>query len=131
MRLTLLIFLLFVLQPAFTDSTIYRCTTGDLSIEYRSSPCDSGISEKIEIQTRPTGWIKPDTPTSVPSKNKKRPKKTKSLVEATTVDRACWRAKQRVEQIQWELRKGYKPAKGERLRRRRREQEAYLREFCR
>ena len=117
-------------QPAFTDSTIYRCKTNDGSIEFRSSHCDSGISEEIKIQTKPTGWIKPESSTSVKSKNKPKPKKAKAVVKAKAADRTCWRAKQKLEQIQWELRKGYKPEKGERLRQRRREQEAYLREFC-
>ncbi len=132
-RATLFISLLFMVGSASTDSTVYRCKTDNLPTEFRSYPCDSGIGEEIEIETTPTGWIKPkkqDTTTYKKPRSKPRPKKAKASVKVKTEDRACWKARQRLERIHWELRKGYKPVKGERLRQRRREQEAYLQEFC-
>ena len=132
-RATLFISLLFMVGPASTDSTVYRCKTGNLAIEFRSYPCDSGFGTKIELKTAPTGWIKPDKPDATTYKkprSKPRPKKVKASVKVKAEDRACWKARQRLERIHWELRKGYRPVKGERLRQQRREQEAYLQEFC-
>jgi hypothetical protein len=46
-------------------------------------------------------------------------------------DEKCFKKRQQLEDINWQLRRGYKPSKGDRLRHRRRAYEEYLRRYCR
>lgn len=42
----------------------------------------------------------------------------------------CWKTRQRLDEVRAKLRRGYKPAQGERLRRQRRRHEDYLFRYC-
>lgn len=118
--------------PAAAQSSVYRCTAADGSIEFRQHPCARGDhSETLQIQDNRTGW-QPPQPGSAPKPKGQKARKgaTSTSPRKQHVER-CWKKRQQIARINNELRAGYKPARGERLKRRRRELEAYLNEFCR
>ncbi|WP_260293585.1 hypothetical protein [Sedimenticola hydrogenitrophicus] len=132
-RVTLFIGLL---CPAALVAGVFRCPDGSGGVIFQQIACTQG--EAVELDVRTTEWAA--RPAEQPAPRKKRPAKSgsgdqaalsRAAREARRQEQACWRAKQRVEQIEAELRHGYKPSRGERLRRQRRRQTDYLRAFCR
>ncbi|MCW8921170.1 MAG: DUF4124 domain-containing protein [Sedimenticola sp.] len=118
--------------PLATLASVYRCPDASGAVLFQQMPCAEGV--ELELDVRATEWI--TTPESKPDKRKtqarKRPRQKSQLArESARQEKACWKARQRIEKIEWALRKGYKPARGERLRQQRREQQDYLRQFCR
>lgn len=121
------------------EAAIYRCKGNAGVVEFRQTPCEEGDGGVIDVDIRTTEWIdlnkhQTSQPASVGNRKKRKRQSNKPVSTEVDDDRqskACWRVKSKIEQIEWKLRKGYKPAQGERLRRQRREKEAYLRRFCR
>ena len=111
------------------QSTVYRCTAPDGSIEFRQHPCHGrDAAEQLDIEDNPTGWVPPKpAPEPKPSARKPKPKTDSKDKYA---DR-CWQKRQQIERIDNELRAGYTVARGERLKRSRRQHEAFVNEFCR
>jgi hypothetical protein len=113
------------------QSTIYRCTAPDGSIELRQYPCHGrDAAEELQIQDNSTGWVPPQ-PAPEP---KGKPKATKPRQKTDDADRyadRCWQKRQQIESVENELRAGYSVARGERLKRKRREYEAFVNQFCR
>ncbi len=119
-------------QHSLSQSRVYRCTSADGAVEFSQRPCGDGIDAQIvDIQDQRTGWV-PPTPEAEPPQEKGKKRTKPATVDAP--DRyaeRCWKKRQQVERINNELRSGYKPARGERLRRQRREHEAFISEYCR
>lgn len=125
---------LLILFPLAGASAVYRCPDADGAVLFQQLPCSAG--SKVELDVGTTEWV--NTPASSSARNKPKPKKKRA--SATTQRRltqdnkkqqqACWKARQRIEKIEWDLRKGYKPSRGERLRQQRRQQKDYRRQFC-
>ncbi|WP_295882061.1 DUF4124 domain-containing protein [uncultured Thiohalocapsa sp.] len=123
---------------ATAQADVYRCTGADGSIEFRQHPCQRGAdSRKVQIRDTRTGWVPPSPePESESEQNTREPRpkaaRATNRNEATERDaKRCWKKRQQIQGINNELRAGYRPARGERLKRRRRELEAYVDEFCR
>jgi hypothetical protein len=118
---------------------VYRCTNGAGEIELRQTYCPSGEQEQLQVETPNTGWVRPKRPDNGRRKGKKsgasRSRKTESGASGDTPDQArrlsCWKAEKKLERVQRQLRQGYRAARGEKLRQQRREQEQFLRSFCR
>lgn len=127
---------LLLVLPGVLGAGVFRCTDADGGVLFQQTPCAQG--EEIELDVRTTEWVE-SPPGKSPGRKKSSPRsqagEQAALSRATQAERkqaqACWRAKQRIERIETELRHGYKPARGERLRRQRRQQSDYLRAFCR
>jgi hypothetical protein len=121
--------------PAAVLAGVFRCPDGEGGVVFQQAPCVQG--EEVELDVRTTEWV--ESPRLQPLRQQKRSasagRQRTALARAAREERkqkqACWKARQRVERIEAQLRHGYKPSKGERLRRQRREQSDYLREFCR
>jgi len=117
-------------------TSVFRCVDEAGKIEFRQGHCPSGREQALLIETPKTGWIKPRTK-SASDKNKKaepagRAEKKNLRSAEEPADRLrCWEGRQRLKRIQWQRRKGYDPAEGEEMRRERREEKAFQREFCR
>ncbi len=115
---------------------VFRCVDEAGKVEFRQGQCPSGREQVLRIETPKIGWIKPRTK-SASDKNKKvepvgRAGKENRQSAGDSTDRLrCWEGRQRLKRIQWQRRKGYDPATGEEMRRERREEEAFQREFCR
>ncbi len=130
--------LLVCAAAANAQASVYRCTAVDGSIEFRQRPCAEGAhSQALEIEDRRSGWVPPQPESQPPSKSaadrpaRKAPKRAASGTRTNPASERCWKTRQQIERINNELRAGYKPARGERLKRRRREHEDYVNTFCR
>lgn len=121
--------------PAAGIAAVYRCPDGSGGVVFQQVPCVQG--EEVELDVRTTKWVAspkrplPDRRRSSGSRSNDQAALARVADAERKQKQACWKANQRIERIEAELRRGYKPARGERLRQQRREQEDYLREFCR
>ncbi|TVO72394.1 DUF4124 domain-containing protein [Sedimenticola selenatireducens] len=127
---------LLTLFPLAGTSAVYRCPDAEGAVLFQQLPCSEGSEIKLDIGA--TEWVNAPASSSPRSKKSKSKKKRdtattqRKLAQAhKKQEQACWKARQRIEKIEWDLRKGYKPSRGERLRQQRRQQEDYLRQFCR
>lgn len=122
---------------ATAQADVYRCTGADGSIEFRQHPCQRGAeSRKVQIRDTRTGWVPPTPePDSKSEQNTQEPRRRAAATGENDVKERnaerCWKKRQQIQGIDNELRAGYRPARGERLKRRRRALEAYMDEFCR
>jgi hypothetical protein len=120
------VLVLMLAANVFADTDVYRCIGPDGKVEFRQTACAIDAKEdEIRIDARKTGWD--PTPTQVDKKTKG-PKKSRSrehkAVEEDTAQvrqqQRCWKKRQLLDEVNWKLRRGYKPAMGVKLRRRRR-----------
>lgn len=132
------IVLAFVLAAAGgsrADTSVFRCTSADGSIEFRQHPCP-GAGDEIIIEDRAIGWTPPAGGTTA-DQDKKAPRQRKpasaeaGAAAARKRDDQCWNKRRQLEEVNWKLRRGYAPAKGVDLRRKRRSYEDYIDRFCR
>jgi hypothetical protein len=118
--------------PALAQTTVFRCTAPDGSIEFREHPCQGGVQQReLEIRDNRTGWVPPEPAPREQPKTQRKPKQRSAKPETDKYADRCWQKRQQIERIDNELRAGYKPARGERLKDRRREYEAFLNRYCR
>lgn len=119
---------------ALVATSVFRCVDAAGQIEFRQTQCDAGGGQRLQVETPKIGWLKSKAlPTAPPLEAEQ------EILDEASVDspvgqvdeQRCWQAQQRLQRIQWQLRKGYQRAQGERLRRQRREQQAFLGRFCR
>jgi hypothetical protein len=127
---------LLALFPLVGVAAVYRCPDVGGAVLFQQLPCSEGSEVRLDVGT--TEWVNTTAKPSARSKKSKSKKKSdtaatqRKLAQANKKqEQACWKARQRIEKIEWDLRKGYKPSRGERLRQQRRQQEDYLRQFCR
>ncbi len=129
-------FYISMMTPGAAVAGVFRCPDGEGGVIFQQVPCLHG--EAIELDIRTTEWI--TGPAGKRLHGERRSAGSGSRDQAALAraararqkqEQACWKASQRIERIEAELRHGYKPSRGERLRRQRREQSDYLREFCR
>jgi len=119
-------------QTVLAQATVYRCTAPDGGIEFRQHPCAGQDREReIEIRDNTTGWVPPAPAPRAAEKTKRKPRSRSATDHADRNADRCWQKRQQLQRVDNELRAGYKPARGERLKRRRREYEAYLNHYCR
>jgi hypothetical protein len=121
-------------HPSFSDGTsVYRCVASDGAIEFRQTPCSAGSDGgEIGIDDRKTGWTPPTKAVRGPKRNDARWARSPDADGSRDKrDEKCFKKRQQLEDINWQLRRGYKPSKGDRLRHRRRADEQYLRRYCR
>lgn len=120
-------------DQGMAESTVYRCTAPDGRIEFRERPCDGRASEQaLSIPDNRTGWVPPSpAPADEPEHKSRRDARSNPAADKDPYAERCWRKRQQIQGINNELRAGYQPARGERLKRRRREYEAFVDRYCR
>jgi len=139
LKLPALMLSLFVsqLSTAIAAETVYRCISSDGGIEFTQQPCSIDTQEEVlTIEDQLVGW---ETPRAVlkAKKKKQTSRKHKKIAASKAArkskakqEKECWKKKQKIDNIQHRLRRGYKAGQGVDLRRKRREYEAYLSTFC-
>ncbi len=120
------------------QSAVYRCELADGTFVFQQSACYSGHEplEMTPLNTLGDGlrkterkWLKSRTRRSGRSIEKTR---SGDVVGKQRQDaEKCLKKKQLLERVQAKLRRGYKPAQGDALRRQRDDYAEYLRAFCR
>jgi len=118
------------------DTNVYRCVAPNGKIEFRQTVCTgSDEEEEVKVEDRKTGWepaktkIEKKSTSSTKSKPRKRDS-DKEKAARIKQEKQCRKKQQMIEEINARLRRGYKSATGEKLRRRRRSYEGYIRRFC-
>lgn len=124
-------------RPAYPESRVIKCTSDTGQISFSQTGCERGTREALEVHNPKVGWINLKTVVSkFKAKSDKREssrprgKASGSRKGERTQKQKCWRARKSVARIARELKRGYKPARGEELRYQRAEQEDYLALFC-
>jgi hypothetical protein len=122
-------------QDAAAQASIYRCTAPDGSVEFRQGACqEAHTSTQVQIEDNRTGWVPPAGEAPAAAAKKKKTKAPRSPTAADDTDKyadRCWSKRQQIERVNAQLRAGYAPPQGVKLRRRRSEYEAYLSRYCR
>ena len=124
---------------------IYRCDGAFGEPSYGHRPCREGLSQavplglnrKVEgagLRASERAWLR-ERERQRAAREKKRPKrsvKTQSGTREAEIQQAhrCRTKRRALDAVKRELRRGYKPAKGERLRERRRAYADYIAAFC-
>jgi hypothetical protein len=118
------------------DTNVYRCRAPDGKIEFRQTSCATDTDEdEITVEDRKTGWepkltkIEKKTKSSKKSGSRER-QAVKEDAALAQQEKQCWKKRQLLDEVNWKLRRGYKPPTGVKLRRRRRTYEDYIRRFC-
>jgi hypothetical protein len=116
------------------QTTVYRCTNEVGQVEFRQTPCSARAGQKeLLIHDRRTGWVPPSPPEQPASPVKRSRKKVDKAAQATRERRQaerCWKKRRQLDDVNWQLRRGYKAGAGVKLRRRRDDYEAYISRFC-
>jgi len=120
---------------AVAETSVFRCITSSGSIEFRQTPCAPASSEKeMTIDNRPIGWTPPkpseDTGRNKQGRNSRKKRKSSEDTVDPAQERRCWKKRQQLDDVNWQLRRGYKAAQGIKLRRRREDYEDYIDRFC-
>ena len=113
---------------------IFQCTDEQGGVEVRQTPCTRGTEKSLTVEPQIVPWAKVKSAGRIGSSSPKRssrPKRKASARSKGVSEKQCWKKAQQLERVQWQLRKGYKPSRGEKLRQKRRELEAFRRKFCR
>lgn len=128
---------LFLSANAATQTSVYRCTSGDGAVEFRQLPCAGGSDEEsLVIEDRKTGWTPGPSGTSAKRKTASKPRKrtntsaAKGSSSQARKAEQCWKKRQLLEEVNWKLRRGYKASQGVKLRRRRQTYEDYIGRYC-
>jgi len=108
------------------STKVFRCTADDGAIELSQIPCPSDTSEQeITVIDLRTGWTPPasttSSPKSFPDKRRRGSQTSREKADAAAAKRAdrCWDKRRQLDEVNWKLRRGYRPAEGVRLRRKR------------
>ena len=111
---------------------VFRCVGQDGRIEFTQTGCVSGQSEAITIVVPEGGWVKPKRVPRKPFTHRSYSSADKPPAnpEKRGNDKQCWGVQKRLQRVQRQLKRGYQPAKGDKLRLRRDELEDYVRRFC-
>jgi hypothetical protein len=119
------------------ETSVHRCTRPDGGVEFSQFPCPTGSSgEQIVVEDRKTGWTPAKSGPREQQRADRRPgsgtrkaSANRDAADARREDR-CWKKRQLLDEVNWRLRRGYKPSKGIELRRRRARYEDYIARFC-
>jgi len=128
--------LLMTPAPHAEETSVYRCTGADGSIELSQFPCPAGTREReLTVEDRQTGWTPPSGEPHAPpkaTKDRRHAKKPPAKDNAAAARRAdkCWKKRRQLEEDNWKLRHGYRPVEGVKLRRRRQTYEDYIDRYC-
>ena len=127
-------FVVMTVSSSLYAAEIYQCTDEAGGVEYRQTPCIRGTEKSLTVEPQTVPWAKVESPRvsdSGSSGKKARRKRFSGTGSGEVSEKQCWKKAQQLERVQWQLRKGYKPSRGEKLRQKRRELESFRREFCR
>ena len=120
--------------------TIYRCD-GPVGPVFRDRPCERGVALDLDssgpesssaaagLRPGEREWLRAIRRREAQQRPMPEGRASMQAVRDARA-RRCWRKRQQLEAVRARLRRGYRPAEGERLRRRRRSYEDYLSRFC-
>lgn len=118
-------------------SDIYRCQPPGGTPTFQQVPC-SGDGALVELPEPAARWepLRPgeqsllDQHEARQQRRQRAPKSSRRQPARAASDRACWEKRRRLDAVAAKLRRGYKPAQGERLRRRRDNLGDFVNRYC-
>ncbi len=110
-------------------TTFYRCTI-EGRVEFRQTACEAG-EETVQQVVNGSSGIYPAEPALRLKTPSEKADTISSKRTRETDEKACWKRRQQLEQVERRLRAGYRPSQYQRLHERQREYESYLRSYCR
>lgn len=138
------IFLPLLLQGSMAGTAIYRCNGDFGEPVFRHRPCGDSPSvydgqvpgvapEGVGLRAGEKAWLRQREQDSRRLRDKRRrvgvSRDTDARADAKQAYQ-CRKKRRSLDAVKAKLRRGYKPASGEKLRRRRRDHEDYLSAFC-
>ena len=126
-----------LLLAGSAGAQVYRCTDSSGRVTFQDVPCSGGSLLVLEpVQAAPQGiraserrWLR-QREQQARRKNRAAPQRGASERQARQQQQRCWKKEQQLDKVRARLRRGYKPAQGEKLRRQRRSYEDYLSRYC-
>lgn len=132
----MLVVLCIPFSPALAES-VYRCPQPDGGIQFQQFACEQGV--QLELSPVISGWrgLRQAEREALRAKPGVSASRGDLLTVGSQTDwqskgdnKACLKRRDRLKHIQYQLRAGYRPAEGERLRRQRDEIRDWLRHHC-
>lgn len=123
----------FILFPEIhADVLVYRCADGAGNVTFSDRSCSGTGETRFRQMAAPEPGSRVVDMKALPETPAVSPRPRSSVHDSDrTESRWCDNSKDRLEQINAELRAGYSPSRGERLRRQRRSLENKIRKRCR
>ena len=126
-----------LLLAGSAGAQVYRCTDSSGEVTFQDVPCSGGSLVMFQpVQAAPQGiraserrWLR-QREQQARRKNRAAPQRGASERQARQQQQRCWKKEQQLDKVRARLRRGYKPAQGEKLRRQRRSYEDYLSRYC-
>jgi hypothetical protein len=116
------------------ETMVHRCLSPDGKIAFSQLPCARDTAqEELTVKDRRSGWVPP----AGDSARRRRPTEERSggggddEAAQNKREEQCWKKRRQLDEVNWKLRRGYKPSQGDILRHKRRSYEDYLRRHCR
>lgn len=114
-------------------ANIYRCE-GLEGTTFQDRPCSAAATVVSDHGFRGGSGLRASERDWLLERSRHKPRKSRVTKARVRDDKAqqrrCWTRRTRLEKVRAHLRRGYKPAQGERLRRQRKNDEDYLSRFC-
>jgi len=115
---------------------VYRCDTANETVIFSDLPCEQGNQRSFDQQAAPAPGTRLVDPRHLPKPRRakqvpRRSSRGDATRSSSSASEWCRNKRRQLENVQDELRAGYSPSRGEKLRKRRRQIEADLRERCR
>lgn len=119
---------------AAASAAIYRCD-GDPPV-FQDSPCGStaisaaGSTPGAGVRDAEQAWLQQRARQRLAGRAAKATGRAAGRRGDDRQEQQCWKKRQRLDQVRARLRRGYKPAQGDRLRRQRKAYQDYLFRYC-
>ncbi len=128
------LWLVFQTGGSMAATQVYRCIDEVGQVVFSQFLCPRGGGDALRVRVPKIGWQKstprPSEPQKGATKGVPSASPGKGRKPAGSRKDGCWKAQRQLQQIARRLRKGYRRDVGERLRRQREDQEAYVSRFC-
>lgn len=123
--------LLAALLCATAQAQVYRCTVGQQTV-YQDHPCGSANTAIATPQTT-LGGLRDTEKAWIKQNQQQRPARSHRPAkrdDTHTESKACWKKHHQLKAVDAQLRQGYKPVQGEKLKRERAKYQDFLQRFC-
>jgi len=137
--LTQLVLTVPLILAAPAGARVYQCTNDAGVVTFQDVRCDAGATAVLRqpfagaspgLRPAEKQWLRELGKRPAKHAAKGRRAKATGGAERARQEQRCWKKQQLLDEVRARLRRGYKAAQGDKLRRRRRAYEHYLSRYC-
>jgi hypothetical protein len=134
-KVSLILLMFGALLPGLSaGAQVYRCDDPSGFPRFQQVPC-AGDGEPVDLPPPAANWdaLRPGERAMLEQRRRPRPAgrpEPRQVRDERASERSCWQKRQRLEAVSAKLRRGYRAAEGERLRRRRDALSGFIRRYC-